>query len=70
MSLTLIPLRSPSATNLTVTCLLLSEEVLGMHDTVQKYYKYELAVPLRLLPLSGAKHRLARDVSRTPAAAH
>lgn len=46
-----------------VACLLLSEEVLGMHDSIQRYHKYELAVPLRLLPLSGAKHRLARDVS-------
>lgn len=53
-----------------VTGFLLSEEMLGVHDTVQKYYKYELAVPLRLLPWSAVKHRLARDVSQTPVAAH
>lgn len=45
-----------------------SEETLGAHDTLQRFYKYELAVPLRLLPLSSVKHRLARDVSQTPAA--
>eukprot|EP00066_Takifugu_rubripes_P004383 XP_003967717.2 PREDICTED: phosphatidylinositol 4-phosphate 3-kinase C2 domain-containing subunit gamma [Takifugu rubripes] len=39
-----------------------NEEVLGTHDSIQRYHKYELAVPLRLLPLSGAKHRLARDL--------
>lgn len=43
----------------------LSEEVLGMHASIQRYHKYELAVPLRLLPLSGAKHLLARDVSHS-----
>lgn len=42
--------------------------MLGMHDTVQKYYKYELTVPLRLLPFDAVKHRLARDVSQTPCA--
>lgn len=42
---------------------LLSEELLGMHETIQKYNKYELAVPLRLLRLNSLKHRLARDVS-------
>lgn len=42
---------------------LLSEELLGEHETVQKYYKYELAVPLRLLSFSNLTHRLARDVS-------
>lgn len=49
-----------------VACFLLSEEVLGAHDSVQRYLKYQLAVPLRLLPLSGAKHRLSRDVSKLP----
>lgn len=44
--------------------------MLGAHDTVRRYYKYELAVPLRLLPFNSVKHRLARDVSQTPAAAH
>lgn len=47
-----------------------SEEELGAHDTLHKYQKHELAVPLRLLPLSSVKHRLARDVSQAPAAAH
>lgn len=47
-----------------------SEEELGAHDTLHKYQKHELAVPLRLLPLSSVKHRLARDVSQTPATAH
>lgn len=42
---------------------LLSEELLGEHETVQKYYKYELAVPLRLLSFSDLTRRLARDVS-------
>lgn len=36
-----------------------------MHASIQRYHKYELAVPLRLLPLSGAKHLLARDVSHS-----
>lgn len=35
-----------------------------MHETVQKYSKYELALPLRLLPFNSIKHRLARDVSQ------
>lgn len=47
-----------------------SEEELGAHDTLHKYQKHELAVPLRLLPLSSVKHRLARDVSQAPASAH
>lgn len=52
-----------------LACFLVSEELLGVHDTVRRYYKYELAVPLRLLPFNSVKHRLARDVSQTPAAA-
>lgn len=40
-----------------------SEELLGNHETVQKYYKYELAVPLRLLTFHSLEHHLARDVS-------
>ncbi|CAG08722.1 unnamed protein product [Tetraodon nigroviridis] len=38
------------------------EETLGAHDTVRRYHKYELAVPLRLLPWSAVQHRLARDL--------
>ncbi|XP_019116415.2 phosphatidylinositol 4-phosphate 3-kinase C2 domain-containing subunit gamma [Larimichthys crocea] len=39
-----------------------NEELLGMHETVQKYAKVKLAVPLRLLRLNNLKHRLVRDV--------
>lgn len=38
-----------------------NEEMLGNHETVQKYYKYELAMPLRLLSFQSVKHRLVRD---------
>lgn len=43
---------------------LLSEELLGMHETIQMCYKFKLAVPLRLLNFNSLKHRLIRDVSR------
>ncbi|KAE8296139.1 Phosphatidylinositol 4-phosphate 3-kinase C2 domain-containing subunit gamma [Larimichthys crocea] len=39
-----------------------NEELLGMHETIQKYAKVKLAVPLRLLRLNNLKHRLVRDV--------
>lgn len=42
----------------------LSEELLGAHETIQKYYKYELEVPLRLLHLNSLKHQVVRDVSQ------
>ncbi|TKS73615.1 Phosphatidylinositol 4-phosphate 3-kinase C2 domain-containing subunit gamma [Collichthys lucidus] len=38
-----------------------NEELLGMHETIQKYAKVKLAVPLRLLRLNNLKHRLVRD---------
>ncbi|XP_035521739.1 phosphatidylinositol 4-phosphate 3-kinase C2 domain-containing subunit gamma [Morone saxatilis] len=38
-----------------------NEALLGMHETIQKYIKFKLKVPLRLLHLNNLKHRLARD---------
>lgn len=43
---------------------LLSDELLGMHETIQIYCKFNLVVPLRLLQVNHLKHRLARDVSQ------
>lgn len=43
---------------------LLSDELLGMHETIQRYYKFKLVVPLRLLRFNNLKHRLTRDVSQ------
>ncbi|XP_054475928.1 phosphatidylinositol 3-kinase C2 domain-containing subunit gamma [Anoplopoma fimbria] len=45
-----------------------NEELLGMHETIQIYYKFKLVVPLRLLHLNNIKHRLCRDAEddRTP----
>ncbi|KAM7396919.1 hypothetical protein PAMP_019924 [Pampus punctatissimus] len=39
-----------------------NEELLGMHETIQIYCKFNLVVPLRLLHVNNLKHRLARDV--------
>lgn len=36
-----------------------------MHASIQRYHKYQLAVPLRLLPFSSVKHLLVRDVSHS-----
>lgn len=41
----------------------LSEELLGLHETIQIYYKIEQEVPVRLLNTNSLKHRLTRDVS-------
>ncbi|XP_068169428.1 phosphatidylinositol 3-kinase C2 domain-containing subunit gamma [Antennarius striatus] len=38
-----------------------NEELLGMHESIQMYCKFELAVPLRLLCVNDLKHRLVRD---------
>ncbi|XP_078113391.1 phosphatidylinositol 3-kinase C2 domain-containing subunit gamma [Sander vitreus] len=38
-----------------------NEELLGMHETIQIYYKFKLVVPLRLLHMNNLKHRLGRD---------
>ncbi|XP_070827978.1 phosphatidylinositol 3-kinase C2 domain-containing subunit gamma, partial [Chaetodon trifascialis] len=38
-----------------------NEELLGVHETIQMYYKFKLAVPLRLLNFNSLKHRLTRD---------
>ncbi|XP_038562729.1 phosphatidylinositol 4-phosphate 3-kinase C2 domain-containing subunit gamma isoform X1 [Micropterus salmoides] len=38
-----------------------NEELLGMHETIQIYYKLNLVVPLRLLQVNKLKHRLARN---------
>ncbi|XP_035013869.2 phosphatidylinositol 3-kinase C2 domain-containing subunit gamma [Hippoglossus stenolepis] len=38
-----------------------NEELLGMHDTIQIYYKLKLEVPLRLLHVNNLKHSLSRD---------
>ncbi|XP_051237349.1 phosphatidylinositol 3-kinase C2 domain-containing subunit gamma [Dicentrarchus labrax] len=38
-----------------------NEALLGMHETIQKYIKFKLKVPLRLLHLNNVKHRLVRD---------
>ncbi|XP_070763460.1 phosphatidylinositol 3-kinase C2 domain-containing subunit gamma [Enoplosus armatus] len=38
-----------------------NEELLGMHETIQIYYKLNRAVPLRLLRVNNLKHRLARN---------
>lgn len=43
---------------------LLSEELLGVHETIQIYYKFKLVVPLRLLHVNNLKHRLVRNVSQ------
>ncbi|XP_018521847.1 phosphatidylinositol 3-kinase C2 domain-containing subunit gamma isoform X3 [Lates calcarifer] len=45
-----------------------NEELLGMHETIQIYYKYNLVVPLRLLHMNSLKHLLVRDAAddRTP----
>ncbi|XP_070686958.1 phosphatidylinositol 3-kinase C2 domain-containing subunit gamma [Pempheris klunzingeri] len=45
-----------------------NEELLGMHETIQMYYKFKLVVPLRLLHLNSLTHRLVRDGEddRTP----
>eukprot|EP00064_Thunnus_orientalis_P007363 superscaffoldBa00000813_g7383 len=39
-----------------------NEELLGMHETIQIYCKFNLVVPLRLLNVNDLKHRMARDV--------
>ncbi len=41
-----------------------SEELLGLHETIQIYYKFKLVVPLRLLHVNNLKHHLARNVSQ------
>ncbi|KAK2842453.1 hypothetical protein Q5P01_012653 [Channa striata] len=38
-----------------------NEELLGVHETIQIYYKFKLVVPLRLLCVNNLKRRLARD---------
>ncbi|XP_029289912.1 LOW QUALITY PROTEIN: phosphatidylinositol 4-phosphate 3-kinase C2 domain-containing subunit gamma [Cottoperca gobio] len=38
-----------------------NEELLGMHETIQIYSKFELEVPLRLLHVNNLTHRLDRD---------
>ncbi|XP_069564216.1 phosphatidylinositol 3-kinase C2 domain-containing subunit gamma isoform X1 [Brachyistius frenatus] len=38
-----------------------NEELLGMHETVQTYYKFKQVVPLRLLHVDSLKQCLARD---------
>uniref|UniRef100_UPI003AAED8B4 phosphatidylinositol 3-kinase C2 domain-containing subunit gamma isoform X2 n=1 Tax=Centroberyx gerrardi TaxID=166262 RepID=UPI003AAED8B4 len=38
-----------------------NEELLGMHESIQIYHKFNLKVPLRLLHVNNLKHRLARD---------
>ncbi|XP_028287634.1 phosphatidylinositol 4-phosphate 3-kinase C2 domain-containing subunit gamma isoform X2 [Parambassis ranga] len=45
-----------------------NEELLGMHETVQMYYKSKLAVSVRLLHVNNLRHSLARDAEddRTP----
>ncbi|KAM9376569.1 phosphatidylinositol 3-kinase C2 domain-containing subunit gamma [Pholidichthys leucotaenia] len=45
-----------------------NDALLGMHKTIQKYYKCKLPIPLRLLHVNSIKHRLARDEvdDRTP----
>lgn len=43
---------------------LLSEELLGVHETIQIYYKFKLVVPLRLLHVNNLNHRLVRNVSQ------
>lgn len=40
-----------------------SEELLGMHETIQIYYKLNLEVPVRLVDINSIKRGLARDVS-------
>lgn len=40
-----------------------SEELLGMHETIQIYYKLNLEVPVRLVNINSIKRGLARDVS-------
>lgn len=42
---------------------LCSEELLGMYEKIQIYFKLKLVVPLRLLHVNSLKHSLARDVS-------
>lgn len=42
---------------------LCSEELLGLHETIQIYSKLKVDVPLRLLHVNSLKHSLARDVS-------
>ncbi|XP_033491268.1 phosphatidylinositol 3-kinase C2 domain-containing subunit gamma [Epinephelus lanceolatus] len=39
-----------------------NEELLGMHEIIQIYYKFERVVPLRLLHTNNRKHSLSRDV--------
>ncbi|XP_056244191.1 phosphatidylinositol 3-kinase C2 domain-containing subunit gamma isoform X1 [Seriola aureovittata] len=45
-----------------------NDELLGMHETIQIYNKFQVVVPLRLLHVDNLKHRLARDGAddRTP----
>lgn len=45
-----------------------NEELLGVHETIQIYSKFNLAVPLRLLHINNFTHCLARDGEddRTP----
>ncbi|XP_067358027.1 phosphatidylinositol 3-kinase C2 domain-containing subunit gamma isoform X2 [Channa argus] len=38
-----------------------NEELLGVHETIQIYYKFKLVVPLRLLRVDNLKRHLARD---------
>ncbi|XP_059191672.1 phosphatidylinositol 3-kinase C2 domain-containing subunit gamma [Centropristis striata] len=38
-----------------------NEELLGMHETIQIYYKFKLVVPLRLLRMDNLRNSLSRD---------
>ncbi|XP_036963200.1 phosphatidylinositol 4-phosphate 3-kinase C2 domain-containing subunit gamma [Acanthopagrus latus] len=39
-----------------------NEELLGLHETIQIYYKFEQEVPVRLLNTNNLRHLLTRDV--------
>lgn len=47
-----------------------NEELLGMHEIIQIYHKFNLEVPLRLLHVKNLKHRLARDAEDDKAPCH
>ncbi|KAF7663980.1 hypothetical protein LDENG_00192830 [Lucifuga dentata] len=38
-----------------------NDELLGMHESIQLYHKFNLEVPVRLLHVSNIRHQLARD---------
>ncbi|KAM3870537.1 phosphatidylinositol 3-kinase C2 domain-containing subunit gamma [Diretmus argenteus] len=47
-----------------------NEELLGMHESIQIYHKFNLEVPVRLLHVNDLKHQLTRDEEDDTAQCH